>query len=171
MFAISRYSLYLLLAIISFTSPSVSARDFSVDEEQVLKAYIAYYGRNPDVGGLAYWANTLDTQNGDLSAIIVPFGNSYEFDSRFGSYSNEQLVVNLYQQMFGRNPDSGGLSYYTSALDNQTQILQNIAMDIIGGVQGNDLAIINSLIATAKSGIETQEQQIANNLKIGRAHV
>ena len=116
----------------------------AAQERRVVEAYIAYYGRPPDQEGLAYWAQRLAGSGGSLNSIIQAFGVSEEFERRFGSLSNRQLVTNLYQQLFGRNPDSGGLDFYVNRLNNGITTLQAIAISILDGAQNDDRTIIEN---------------------------
>ena len=62
----------------------------SLDLAQTL--YVAYYGRPADRAGLNYWADEIDANGVD--AMVNAFGNSAEFEARFGNLSNEQLINN-----------------------------------------------------------------------------
>jgi hypothetical protein len=104
-----------ILVVLAWGWPSAgsaqvcSQRDFDASEQQVLQAYVAYYGRPADDGGLAYWAGELERSGGHLGVIIQPFGVSAEFNDRYGALGNQRLVENLYRQRFGCDPDGGGI--------------------------------------------------------------
>jgi hypothetical protein len=149
----------ILIAIVSifFLVASVQARDFTANEEKVLQAYLAYYGRPADPGGLSYWSGRLEQESGNLDSIINAFGSSQEYIDRFGGLSTTQLIVNLYDQLFGRLPDSGGLSYWVSEFNSGNRSLQKISLAIADGVTGDDVDIISNRLAFAKayvSGLE-----------------
>jgi hypothetical protein len=57
-----------------------------VYSDDVQKIYIAYYGRPADAVGLAFWESQLEATGGNLSAIIVSFGASPEFDACLKRY-------------------------------------------------------------------------------------
>src|SRR5690554_6060691 len=119
---------------------------------QVQQLYVAYYGRPADAAGLAFWADELEANGGDVSVIINDFGNSAEFEARFGDLSNEELVNNLYQQLFGRDADAEGLAFYTGHLESGDLTLAQIASEIAGGAQDNedgdnDLTTLNNKVA------------------------
>ncbi|MCG8609403.1 MAG: DUF4214 domain-containing protein [Pseudomonadales bacterium] len=124
-------------------------RSFSAAEQQVINAYIGYYGRAPDYAGFAYWSQVLTDEGGSLGSIIEDFGNSAEFESRFGSLSNTELVNNLFQQVFGRDADPLGLEFYTNELSSGARTLQNITLDILGGAQNDDKVIADNRAAVA----------------------
>lgn len=141
------HSIELLCCCLAFLAPfslagQYRARDFTNTENTVTQAYIAYYGRPADPGGLQYWANRLTQEGGDLHSIINAFGESQEFNQRFGSLSNNELITNIYQQLFNRDPDAGGLSYYLEELESARKTLQTIALDVLYGAIGDDADII-----------------------------
>lgn len=129
---------YILITLLFFHSLFIHARDFSQEEVIVNYAYIAYYGRPADPGGLTYWADRLKAEGGNLNNMIQAFGQSQEFTERFGSLSNEELVTNIYIQTLGREPDPAGLNWYVSELESGNRSLQTIAIDVLNGAQGDD---------------------------------
>ncbi|MBK5938908.1 DUF4214 domain-containing protein [Halochromatium roseum] len=135
-----------------------TTRDFSAAEQRVTEAYVAYYGRPADAAGLAYWADRLEADGGDLASIIDAFGVSAEFDDRFGSLDHTQLVTNLYQQLFGRDPDPAGLAFYTGELDAGRMGLQTIALNILDGTQGDDVPVRDHRLQVANYVVSCLEQ-------------
>ncbi len=114
--------------------------------EWVRRAYIAYYGRPADHEGLAYWARRMDMEGGSLASIINAFGSSDEFDRRYGGMTDEQLVVSLYQQTLGRDPEDGGKQYYLNLLATGQTTIKTITLDLLGGATGQDaLTVANRL--------------------------
>ena len=82
-----------------------------------------------------------------MSAIIGSFGASSEFDTCFGGLSDSSLISNIYQQLFGRDPDAGGLAFYLAELQAERMTLQSISIAVLNGSQNNDLNIINNKTA------------------------
>ena len=114
--------------------------------EWVQRAYVAYYGRPADPSGLAYWAGRMDQESGSLSSIIGAFGNSDEFNRRYGGLTYSQLIDTLYQQTLGRAPDAAGKDWYMSQLATGRTTLQTITLDLLGGATGTDaLTVANRL--------------------------
>jgi len=135
----------------SFVQAQVCAPDsFSSAQNNVLGAYVAYYGRPADHGGLTYWANRMTNEGGSLSSIIQAFGESAEFTSRYGGRTPQELVTGIYQQLFGRAPDPAGLAYYTGELSAGRRSLQSIALDVMFGAQGADATIVSQRMAAAR---------------------
>lgn len=124
------------------TSGPYQARSFSDPENTVTKAYIAYYGRAADPAGLNYWAGRLQSEGGNLDSIIQAFGESQEFNERFGGLSTTQLIANIYQQLFNRAPDPAGLAYYRDEMESGRRTLQTIALDVLYGATGSDVATL-----------------------------
>lgn len=116
----------------------------------VQSAYVAYYGRPADPGGLAYWVTRLTEAGGDLSEVIADFGNSVEFTERYGALSNTDLVNGIYQQLFNRSAEPEGLAYYVDLLVNGVKTLQTITLDILFGAQNEDIVIVNNKVEFAK---------------------
>lgn len=144
-------------ALPAHAQSTCQARAFNGHEEQVSAAYIAYYGRPADTGGLAYWAGKLAKEGGNLDAIIDAFGNSAEYRQRFGGLSNRELIRNLYQQLYGRDPDAGGWAFYEMWLDTKVLSLASIAISIMDGTEGDDVAILNNRKSVARHFITRME--------------
>ncbi len=153
-----------LFAMILFSSFSHSIA--ASNEEKVQKMYVAYYGRPGDPEGLDWWAGKLAEANGDLTEIIESFGNSDEFVNRFGSFSNSELINNIYVQLFGRSADAGGLAWYVGKLESGDPdwSLASIALRIVDGVnEGTDdativdnrMTVANSFTLAVENGTKT----------------
>ncbi|WP_166664644.1 DUF4214 domain-containing protein [Candidatus Thiosymbion oneisti] len=134
------------------------SRTFDAYETAIIEIYIAYYGRPPDVGGLDYWAKRLEAEGNSLVSIIDAFGTSEEFEKRFGGMDNEQLVTNLYFQMFGRDPEPKGLAYYVSKLQSGTSSLPRISLDILYGARNEDRTVLDNRAAVAHDFVTRLER-------------
>ncbi len=89
---------------------------FSAKRAPLIRLYWAFFLRRPDAGGLTYWLGTY--QGGaSLTSIAETFAASSEFTNRYGSVSNQQYVKLVYQNIFRRQPDAGGLAYWTERLN------------------------------------------------------
>lgn len=121
---------------------SICEFELEAHQQRVFDAYIAYYGRPADWGGLFFWTAKLDEAGGDLSAIIDAFATSREFQQRYGSLSTEELIAGLYEQIFDRGPDEAGLAFYSTQLEAGTRTLQSIALDIFYGASGRDALVL-----------------------------
>lgn len=131
------------------------------------EAYIAYYGRPADPIGLHYWGVQLANANGALGALIGAYGTSPEYTSRFGGLNDEELINNLFRNLFGRDADSAGLQWYiterllpyrqqwtadhagdsTGATEDARS---RIALDILYGALNDDRVIIDHKLEAAR---------------------
>ncbi|MCY4427484.1 MAG: PQQ-dependent sugar dehydrogenase [Halieaceae bacterium] len=125
------------------------------NRNQVQTMYVAYYGRPGDAGGLDFWAGELEKANGRLKEIIDSFGNSKEFQDRFGDLDDEELVNNIYQQLLGRDADSGGLGFYVNGLREGRFTLASIALNVADGAgqkpDGRDAATVANKLHAANA--------------------
>lgn len=125
-------------------------RPFSDSENLVLKAYIAYYGRPGDPSGMRYWSQRMEAEGGSLDSIIQAFGVSAEFDDRYGDLGEADLVNGLYQQLFGRDAEAGGLAFYVDLLQSGQATLQTIALNIIFGAINQDAVTVEHRMDVAR---------------------
>jgi hypothetical protein len=90
--------------------------DATTKVDPVTRLYFAYFLRIPDVGGLTYWIGK--ARGGEnLYDISNAFAASSEFKNTYGALSNSQFVTQVYENVLGRPPDAGGLSYWVNALN------------------------------------------------------
>src|SRR5690554_1621621 len=122
--------------------------------------YLAFFGRPADPLGLAYWEE--QTNDGaDLSVMLDALSGTEEYQDRFVGMSNEEVIQSIYQALFGRDAEPDGLAHFLEALENGTQTLGSIAVNILDGAQGSDLAMIENKIAAADiftASLDTPEE-------------
>ena len=115
--------------------------------DTVQEVYIGYYQRPADPGGLIYWAERLYRSGGNLSEIIEAFANSAESQALYGTInsSNISTVVNgIYNALFGRDAEAGGLSYYINGFNSGRFTAATIMLNVLYGAQNEDLQSINN---------------------------
>ena len=122
--------------------------------------YVAYYGRPADASGLTFWAEQIDAVG--VEGVAADFGASAEFEARFGDLTNEELVQNLYQQLFGRDGEQAGVDYWVNLLENGTPLAQ-IALEIANGAQNADITAINNKVAVAQRFTEAAGDDYAGD--------
>ncbi len=97
----------------------------------VIREYQAAFGRVPDQTGLAYWVDEIGANPSALAVLNTTFANSSEFNARYGANAttraNLGLVVELYENVLGRQPDSAGLTYWVNSGLDAAQLLQVFA--------------------------------------------
>lgn len=123
--------------------------------ETVQEIYLAYYGRAADQEGLAYWSVLLDQEDGNLDNIIQAFATSPESQERYGALSNREKISAIYQSLYDRGPDPGGLSFYLDQLEQGKMTQATIMLNILDGSRGADLARIDRLVDSAMNQIDS----------------
>ncbi|MCP4598068.1 Calx-beta domain-containing protein [Neptuniibacter sp.] len=121
--------------------------------ETVQKLYIAYYGRPADPGGLEAWCAVLEQAGGDPSEIIDAFANSPEAQARFGGLSPAETISLLYNQLFGRDPESQEIiDAWVFQLENNPDVTpQSIALELLNGAQNTDAQVVANRLAAAET--------------------
>jgi len=82
----------------------------------VTRLYYAVFLREPDAGGLNYWVR-LNQAGHRLEDIATMFADSPEFRNTYGALSNSAFVQLVYRNVLERNPDAGGLAYWTDLVN------------------------------------------------------
>jgi ELWxxDGT repeat protein len=100
------------------TQPLVDAGiwDLSENAGRVARLYDAIMGRLPDVAGMNTWRAALDG-GATLIDVTRGFTGSTEFATRYGNPDNATFVTLLYRNTLEREPDAGGLAFWTGQLD------------------------------------------------------
>jgi hypothetical protein len=89
----------------------------STVEAGVAALYHAAFGRTGEQQGIEYWFDLAD-QGYSLNQIAHGFTISPEFMAGAAGKSDSQFVTDLYVNLFGRAPDAGGLTYWTTQMAN-----------------------------------------------------
>lgn len=94
-----------------------SALGFDTDGNagQAFRIYQAAFDRAPDVKGLGFWINSMD-RGASLNDLAAGFISSEEFTGKYGRLSSDAFVSALYGNVLHRQPDQGGLDFWTGRL-------------------------------------------------------
>lgn len=95
------------------------ALDLEGNAGMAYRLYQAAFNRQPDLGGLGYWINTLDSGL-SLQQVSQDFINSAEFSAAYGSLTDVGFVTQLYANVLRRAPDPGGLAFHVDYIENGT---------------------------------------------------
>ena len=128
----------------------------------IQKAYIAFFNRPADVPGMTYWLS----YPGDAQDLLNEFAQSAEYLSDYAGMTNMQMVTKVYNNLFGRNPEPAGLTYWVAQMDAGYVTLANVAYEIMGGAQNEDAMIIDNKAIAAQAftdALVTPEQIAAYN--------
>ena len=100
---------------------------------QLQELYVAYFGRAADPLGLDYWVAKGTTTKAFASNMYA----QPEFKSAYGSLSTESQVNQIYKNLFDREADVAGLTYWTQEIKLGNLELADIAVDLIWAAQNN----------------------------------
>lgn len=84
--------------------------------DDVFRLYQATLGRDPDQNGLINWSTRL-ADGMELTQVIGGFVKSAEFKATYGTTTNAEFVTLLYNNVLGREPDTQGLTNWTTRLE------------------------------------------------------
>lgn len=121
----------------------------------VQQVYLAYFGRPADVAGLKFWMQIfsdrgLPLQVADLAAaygsnpqvkqVIDVFVNSEESQGLYTG-SNAAFINSVYRNLFNRNAEAEGLTFWSGFLERKTLTRGQIVLSIAAGAQNDDRVV------------------------------
>jgi methionine-rich copper-binding protein CopC len=84
---------------------------------EAYRMYQAAFDRAPDLSGLGFWINALDSGH-SLQSVAQNFLVSDEFKKLYGDgVNNKDFVTNLYHNILHREPEAEGFNFWKNALD------------------------------------------------------
>lgn len=89
---------------------------FDTVSGRVFRLYQAALDRAPDVHGLFYWSDLLQSGVRSLKSVSAGFMGSQEFQNTYGETDDIAFVTLLYNNVLDRAPDAAGLTYWTDLL-------------------------------------------------------
>jgi hypothetical protein len=81
-----------------------------------IRLYLGYFLRVPDHSGLDYWIRQVRAGR-PLDLASSQFAASSEFIRRYGELDNEGFLVQIYRNLFDRDPDPSGRDYWLRRLN------------------------------------------------------
>jgi hypothetical protein len=85
-------------------------------DAQVIRLYLAYFGRPPETAGLEYWVAAIEGGK-SVHTASNQFAAMNEFRTLYGPLTNRAFVELVYQNVLGRAGEPAGLDYWTGELD------------------------------------------------------
>ncbi|MCU1356579.1 MAG: TolB-like protein, partial [Acidimicrobiales bacterium] len=101
----------------------------------LIRLYWAFFLRSPDIGGLDHWTGKLQ-HGASLASVASQFAKSSEFQTNYGSLSNEAFVTAIYHNIFDRDPDATGLAYWTKRLDTKAKTRGDVMVNFSESSEG-----------------------------------
>ena len=122
-----------ILLLVVFINTILVASQDTPTKEEIAKLYVATFNRAPESSGLDYWVSESGLT---LSHIAQSFFDQPETKLLYPSnVSNEEFVKAVYQNLFNRDPDVGGLQYWQNELDNGNYSRDIFIQTVINGAQ------------------------------------
>ncbi len=106
----------------------VGAADFDdARDPQLLRYYVAYFDRQPDLGGAKYWLDI--RRQGYTSSQIAGFmAASQEFGNNYAGTTDREYLTRIYQNVLGRDFDQAGFDYWLDTLQGTNVSGENPAL-------------------------------------------
>jgi hypothetical protein len=118
-------------------------------KNEVQKLYVAYFSRPADVAGLNYWTGILQNNPAGYELISHTFATSPEYQAAYAGMSNAQVVNAIYEHLFSRDAEAGGLAYWTDLLDRHIVTVDNAVRDISKAAVNQDKFAFDAKVAVA----------------------
>jgi len=118
---------------------------------QIQQIYLAYLGRPADPAGLAYWADQVDGQGGDLSVVLSGFSASEESTALYGQMNTQQTISAIYATLFKRDAEDVGIAYWQEQIESGTVDQAQAALAILMGAQDNDITAASNKLTAANA--------------------
>ena len=119
---------------------------------QIQQLYVAYLGRAADKAGLDYWSNQLNGTPATLTLddLRANFVNEQpEYAAAYGGLSRVDTVTKIYNNLFGRAPDSAGLTYWTTG-GGANVSADDLLVAFINGAGTTDSATITNKVLVSE---------------------
>ena len=124
--------------------------------------YSAFWNRAPDATGQNFWVNKLNT--GAITPLEMATA-AYNAPEGFAAYpswirnNKTALITEVYESVFNRAPDAGGLAFWTAQL----------TADSLGNVTNFPQVVLNMMNAAINSAAagNTDGQQFLNEIQVG----
>ena len=126
--------------------------------QNVTKLYIATFDRAPDKAGLNYWVNKsrLSVEN-----IATSFFDQDETKALYpAETSTEDFIKSIYANLFKRDPDSAGASYWKKDLDNGVVNKSIFILAVVNGAKGDDAILLSNKTEVGLKFIESGSNDV-----------
>lgn len=115
----------------------------------IQKLYVAYFNRPADVKGLEYWEGIVAAAKGSTAAVSAEFAKSAEYKATFANMTPQQVVTQIYQNLFNRAPEAAGLNFWATDLAAGKITIDNVVKAIADGAQLSDKTAYTNKVAAA----------------------
>ena len=125
----------------------------------IARLYVATFNRAADAEGLKYWA---EDSGLTLDEIAMSFFDQPETQAVYpDTLANDLFVEKIYQNLFNRDGDADGITYWSEQLESGTVGRSTMILAFINGAQGEDALILEhktgASLYYADCGLNNQE--------------
>lgn len=130
-------------------------------QNNLAELYVSIFSRAPDASGLAYWVNELATGHMTLESINQNWiqGQAEALIRYPDSAADADFIAQIYQNVFGRAPDTNGASYWQAELASG-----NVSRDVFIA------AVINAAKSNTTAQGQLDAQRLDNKSTVGLAY-
>ncbi len=112
----------------------------------IQEIYLAYFGRPADPDGLEYWQGQTD-----LAQVANTFSQSDEYQSLYAAEDYNQLVSNIYENLYKRTPETEEREYWVQELSAGNIQSGDVARAILDGAVGTDAKVLKAKLDAAEA--------------------
>ena len=131
--------------------------------DRIQQLYIAYFNRPADSTGLAYWEGAMGS-GGTLDDISAAFARSDEYKMAFLQMNPSEVIGQIYQNLFGRQPEAAGRTYWSGLLEKGSLRIDAIVRNVAEGARHTDKASFDAKVKFAQgftSALDTPQELAA----------
>ncbi len=114
----------------------------------VVRLYSSVFDRRPDAGGLRFWIGQRRAGM-SLERMAANFVASAEFDELARATTTEEYIAAVYRRSLGREPDAGGLRFWTDGITSGQFTLDRFIVEVSESAEHKaltDSAVITTLV-------------------------
>lgn len=126
----------------------------AVSYEQLAQLYLAYFGRVPDLAGVAYYT-TDPTES--VHSVAAKFSASSESQALHGPTFGAAQIDAIYQLLFNRSAEAGGLDYWAGEVASGRLSPAMAAYGILIGAQNADASAVANKLAIGNAFYEAMD--------------
>jgi hypothetical protein len=105
--------------------------------------FAGYFGRPPGSAGLTYYEDRMTASAGNYKILVDDFYKSAESVTMFSGQSTSAQVTQVFRNLFGRDPLSAGLDYWTlQVLSGKISIAEMAYTVAFGAAPGSADALV-----------------------------
>ena len=146
---------------VSISAVTTAPFPFAATSDLTEAVYIGYFGRAADPGGDAHWLNALNSGSISEAGMAASFSVQSEATAPYSFLANPStatitqidfFIGSVYEDLFNRAPDSGGLAYWQNQLETNLgnpQAVGAFILNVISGAHGSDQTTIANKVTVA----------------------